>query len=257
MYSTFEEYEACASEVAMRLGEGLGPELVSLAGFGGVARSGSFFPGWSDLDFVVVLKSSSARSLRAINEVRNLDQFRDIPITLAVVDSEDVALLPTIVSPYNSVMLNVFANRLGTRRVFLGSFPSVSFTAEHEKRNAIAYVDWTVKGMRRFIAESGKIEKNFEANFQRILKWASSILRATLRIDGTMRLPYEASLEASHHFLTDNERQMLGAAFGLRRAWLSVSAGTHAASFWEVCQIVESIHTYAKAKSSQMDVPRM
>ena len=166
--------------------------------FGGLVRDTKPIVGWSDIDLIVVFCDALRRNVGAIAEaISYAHNNYGIRVDMTQLGSCELSDPSEVRHCFNSEILNALSNRPIVSQVIYGTIPSFQVSAEQEKLAALYYVGDTIHKLRRFIAESvgtSHDDAHLRQCLARTTRWLFSVIRASLRLFGIYRHPYEPSL---------------------------------------------------------------
>jgi hypothetical protein len=216
-------YEDALSKLKELILHEIGSSVSSIIAFGGAARNDGIIPGWSDLDILIISNNICyIDKNRFYNVIATIKNQSGIPLTLVLISELAAKQRMLRVSPSNSVILNALSGRPQTSRLLSGQIDFVTPNINVEKANALSYLDHMSVQIRRHLLEGKKKESAKEALGQ-VVRWTSSILRASLRYYEIFVLPYEETLDKAIKIYTDRDFNHVATSFNLRYSWHQVN----------------------------------
>jgi len=195
---TDPRYEQCIIELATSLLDNNPGNIEAIVLYGGLVRDAMIYSSWSDIDILVVFRDISKRCLISLASLTYELQSRyHICIDLSQISLEEITDPRLLSRFYNSEIINALALRNNVSYVIYGEVPRVSIPPEQERQAAVFYIFNTLNLFRRYLIEviynpQSPIESALQ--FQRIVRWTFSIVRASLRLFGIFSHPYQDSI---------------------------------------------------------------
>jgi len=189
-------YTNCIEEFVSRIQITFDDNLRVIILHGGLVRDPSPINRWSDIDLILLFKHYSSGITAPISELSEyLETKHELRLDINVIYESDFDGNYMKTKYYSSEIINAL-NQRGTK-ILYGSLSVENVALFNECESVYVYLNTVQNLFRRYYIENIYRDRERLKNtvyIQRIIRWAFSIIRSSLRLKGIYTNPYQESL---------------------------------------------------------------
>jgi predicted nucleotidyltransferase len=190
--------------------------------FGGLVRDGHPIPGWSDIDLLVVFRSIRERSTSDLGGlVSAITRSANLRIDLVQAELRELVDSRYLCRYSNGSIINALLFPGVVSQLLWGSPIVINPEIARNDYIQFSYIHNTLGLFRDYICAfyMSNGSTPLVVAVPRLARWAFSIVRSSLRLDGIWTHPYEDSLPDAKRIYGDLDFQILDALCAIRRDW--------------------------------------